>query len=171
MSKSLKINGRTIIPVDTIRLIKPVTEADRDRIAERYEIDSGKFQLQIEFADKTTKLATESLDDVRGQGVGLVNLGSDRFVPAANIKTAEPFTKEDAQKAKEKDYTLNETFRSRVETTAGPMLSTATPEQVIQRREKALGFNAGNDDAKAEPKNEAKSGGTTRRNGQPKPAA
>jgi len=165
MSKSLKINGRTIIPVDQIRLIKPVTEADRDRIAERYEVDAGKFQLQIEFADKSTKLAAESLDDVRGQGIGLVNLGSDRYVPAANIKTAEPFTKDDAQKAKEKDYTLNDTFRARVETTAGPMLSTATPEQVIQRRERALGLNAG--DAKGE----AKSTGIARGKSQPKPAA
>lgn len=104
MSRTLKINGNVSIPVSTIRKIKPVTEQDRERIAARYEdIDASKFQLQIEFADKTTKLATEGLDDVRSQGVALVNLGGERFVPATNIKSAEPFTKDDAEKIKGKD--------------------------------------------------------------------
>ena len=139
MSKTLKINGATAVPVSAIRKIKPITAEDRERIAGRYDgIDASKFQIQIEFADKSTKLAAESLDDIKGQGVALVNLGSDRYVPATNIKTAQAFTKEDAEKAKGKDYTLNATFRSRVETTAGAMLSTATPAQVIERREKAI---------------------------------
>lgn len=140
MSKTLKINGSTAIPVSAIRRIRAVTEEDRARIAERYEQveDASKYQLQIEFADKTTKLATETLDDIRAQGVAIVNLGGDRFVPATNIKFAEPFTKEDANKVKEKDYTLSQNFRSRVETTAGTVLSSATPAQVIERREKAI---------------------------------
>jgi len=140
MSKTLKINGGAVVPVSAIRKIKPVTEEDRARLAERYDQigDASKFQLQIEFADKTTKLTVESLDDIKEQGVALVNLGSDRYVPAANIKLAQPFTKEDAAKVKEKDYTLNQTFRSRVETTAGTLLSNATAAQVIERREKAL---------------------------------
>ncbi|PPC81017.1 MAG: hypothetical protein CTY39_10755 [Hyphomicrobium sp.] len=142
MSKTFKINGTTAVPVSAIRKIKPLTDADRERIAGRYEkLDAdaaAKFQIQIEFADKSTKLATESLDDIKGQGVALVNLGSDRFVPAANIRSAEPFTKEDAERVTDKDYKLNSTFRSRVETSAGAMLSSATPAQVIERREKAL---------------------------------
>lgn len=142
MSKTLKINGATAVPVSAIRKIKPLTDADRERIAGRYEkLDASaaaKFQIQIEFADKSTKLASDSLDDIKGQGVALVNLGSDRFVPATNIKAAEPFTKEDAERVKGKDYTLNSTFRSRVETTAGALLSSATPAQVIERREKAI---------------------------------
>jgi hypothetical protein len=142
MSKTLKINGTTAVPVSAIRIIKPLTDADRERIADRYEkLDAdaaAKFQIQIEFADKSTKLATESLDDIKGQGVALVNLGSDRFVPAANIRSAEPFTKEDAERVTDKDYKLKSTFRSRVETSAGAMLSSATPAQVIERREKAI---------------------------------
>ncbi|MBN9265482.1 MAG: hypothetical protein J0I57_04115 [Hyphomicrobium sp.] len=140
MTKTLKINGATAVPISAIRRIRPVTEEDRARIAERYEQvgDAAKYQLQIEFADKSTKLATETLDDIRAQGIAVVNLGSDRYVPATNIKFAEPFTKEDADKIKEKDYTLSQTFRSRVETTAGTVLSSATPAQVIERREKAI---------------------------------
>ena len=140
MSKTLKINGSTAVPVSAIRKIKPITDEDRTRIAARYEKveDASRFQLQIEFADKTTKLAVETLDDIRGQGVALVNLGSNRFIPATNIKSAQPFTKDDADKVRGKDYTLNDNFRSRVETTAGTLLSSATAGQVIDRREKAL---------------------------------
>lgn len=140
MTKILKINGSTAVPVSAIRRIRPMTDEDRNRIAERYDQveDPNKFKLQIEFADKTTRLVSETLDDIRAQGVAIVNLGSDRYVPAANIKFAEPFTKDDADKVKEKDYTLSQTFRSRVETTAGTLLSSATPEQVVQRREKAI---------------------------------
>lgn len=140
MTKTLKINGGTVVPISAIRRIRPVTEEDRTRISERYDQvdDASKYQLQIEFADKTTKLIKDSLDDIRGQGVAVVNLGGDRYVPAVNIKFAEPFTKEDADKIKEKDYTLTQNFRSRVETTAGTVLSSATPAQVIERREKAI---------------------------------
>ena len=140
MTKTLKINGGTAIPVSAIRRIRPVTEDDRERIAERYETidDASKYQLQIEFADKTSKLARETLDEIRAQGVAVVNIGNERYVPATNIKFAEPFTKEDADKIKEKDYTLSQTFRSRVETTAGTLLSSATPSQIIERREKAI---------------------------------
>lgn len=160
MSKTLKINGTTTVPVSAIRKIKPLTDADRERIASRYEkLDAGsaaKFKIQIEFADKTTKLAAESLDDVKGQGVALVNLGSDRFVPATNIKSADHFTKDDAERVKGKDYKLSASFRSRVDTTAGTLLSSATPAQVIERREKAIeGIANSGTSAPAHPKTAA----------------
>ena len=39
------------------------------------------------------------------QGVALVNLGSERYVPAAIITGAEVFTKEDADRLKGEDHT------------------------------------------------------------------
>ena len=141
MSKTLKI-GSTILPVHNIRSIRPLTDEERTRIAERYgrsnEEVAGK-QISITFADKSTRTAELTLDDVRAQGVPLVNAGADRYVPAANIKSAEPFTKTDADKLKESsDYTLTQTFRSRVETTAGTILSSATPQQIVERAAKVL---------------------------------
>ncbi len=142
MSKSLKINGSTIVPVHNIRTIKAITDAERGRMAEKYGKPASDFagkNISIQFADKTSKTAELTLDDVRGQGIALVNAGADRFVPAANIKAAEPFTKEDAAKLKEGgDFTLKQTFRSRVETTAGVILSSATAQQIIDRAAKAL---------------------------------
>jgi hypothetical protein len=71
------------------------------------------------------------------RALGLVNLGSDRYTPATTA--AEAFTKEDAERLKGEDYTLKGTFRSKVETKAGTVLSSAHPQQVMDRRAKALG--------------------------------
>jgi len=140
MSRSIKINAGSMIPTDTIRFVRPIDAEERARLVERYGEEAAGFNMSIQFADKSTKLARETLDDVRGQGIGLVNIGANRHVVATNIKEARPFTKEEAEKlAGEKDYTLNQTFRARVETTAGTLLSSATPQQIMDRRAKALG--------------------------------
>jgi hypothetical protein len=87
--------------------------------------------VRIEFGDKTSKLARQTLDEIRQQGVGLVNLGSERYVPAANITGAEEFSKDDAERLKGEEYTLNQTCRAKVDTKAGTVLSSATPVQWI----------------------------------------
>lgn len=149
MSKTLKINGGTVVPVSNVRRIKAIDDAERAKVAERYDIEADAFNIQIEFADKSTKLARETLDQVRAQGIGLVNIGGDRFVPADNIKSADLLSKEDIAKMTEKGLTLSQTFRSRVETTAGTLLSSATPAQVIERAEKAKATTTAGQGAKA----------------------
>jgi len=139
---TLKINSGTIIPADNIRFVRPIGDEERTRLVERYGEDAAGFNVSIQFADKSSKLATQTLDEVREQGIGLVNIGADRHVIAANIKSADPFTADDAKKLTEgKGYQMNQTFRSRVDTTAGTLLSSATPDQVMQRRAKALEAN------------------------------
>lgn len=64
------------------------------------DIDTARVSIRIQFGDKTSKLARESLNDLKEQGVALVNLGSDRYVPATNITGAEAFSKEDADRLK-----------------------------------------------------------------------
>lgn len=133
-----------MVPLDTIRLIRPLTDDDKNKAKESLkekrdiDIDPTRINVRIEFADKTSKLARESLDALREQGVGLVNLGNDRYVPAGNITGAEAFTKEDAERLKGDDYTLKQTFRSKVETKAGTILSSATPVQIMERRSTAI---------------------------------
>ena len=133
-----------VVPLDTVRIIKPMTEDDKQRaktaLKEKngIDIDAARVRIRIEFGDKSSKLAQESIDALREQGVALVNLGSDRYVPATNITGAEAFTKEDADRLKGEDYTLKQTFRSKVETKAGTVLSSATPVQIMDRRSKAM---------------------------------
>jgi hypothetical protein len=137
---TLKINGTRIVPLDTVRFIKPLTDEDRSRAGGKLDIDASKFNVRVEFADKSTKLAVETIEQIQGQGIGLVNIGADRHVPAINIRAADIWSPEDAAKLKESgDYTLSQEFRSRVETTAGTILSTATAEEVMERRGRALG--------------------------------
>ncbi len=133
-----------LVPLDTIRLIRPMSNEDKARTQESLkekrgiDIDAARVNIRIEFGDKSSKLAQESLDAIKEQGVALVNLGSDRYVPATNITGAEAFTKEDADRLKGDDYTLKQTFRSKVETRAGTVLSSATPVQIMERRAKAM---------------------------------
>lgn len=151
MSKTIKINSGSVIPVDTIRFVRSIDDEERTRLVHRYGEEAADFRISIQFADKSTKLAKETLDEVRAQGVGLVNIGANRHVVATNIKEASPFTKDEAEKLTgQKGYTLNQTFRARVETTAGTLLSSATPDQIMDRRAKAL------DGATAAPKPAAK---------------
>jgi len=139
MKKSITINSGSILPTDIIRFIKPIDEDERERLVERYGDDAANFNIALQFADKTTKLAVQTLDQVREQGVGLVNIGGDRHVVADNIKQTSPFTKEQADKlTDDRGYTLNQKFRSRVDTTAGTLLSTATPAQIMERRGKVI---------------------------------
>lgn len=131
------------VPVDTIRLIRPMTDDDKAKAKESLkenrgiDIDPKRINARIEFADKSSKLARETVDALKEQ-VGLINLGGDRFVPAINVTAAEAFTKDDAERLKGEDYTLSQTFRAKVETRAGTVLSSATPAQVMDRRAKAL---------------------------------
>ncbi len=133
-----------VVPLDTVRLIKPMTDNDKERAKESLkekrgiDIDAARVNIRIEFGDKSSKLAQESLDAIKDQGIALVNLGSDRYVPATNITGAEAFTKEDADRLKGEEYTLKQTFRSKVDTRAGTVLSSATPVQIMDRRAKAM---------------------------------
>lgn len=132
------------VPVDMIRLIRPLSDEDKSKAKESLkenrgiDIDTKRINVRIEFVDRSSRLARESVDTLRDQGVGLVNLGNDRFTPAINIVAAEAFTKDDAERLKGEDYTLSQTFRAKIETRAGTVLSSATPAQVMDRRAKAL---------------------------------
>jgi hypothetical protein len=139
-ASTLKINGSRVVPVDTIRFIKPLTDEDRGKTGANLGIDASKFNVRIEFADKSSKLAADTLDQIRGQGVGLVAIGADRFVPAANIRAADELTEGDLARLKDRaDYTLKEEFRSRVELPdGGTILSTATAEEIMALRARAL---------------------------------
>ncbi len=142
MSNSLQINTSTIVPVPTIRTIRPITDDERARMSEKYGKPVEDFadkRTTIQFNDKSSKTTDLSLDQVREQGVALVDIGGQRFVPAANIKSAEDFTADDAAKLKDSGrVTLTQEFKSRVITTGGSLLSTVAKEQIIDASTRAL---------------------------------
>jgi len=133
----LKINGNTVIPLDGVKYISPMNKEDQAKLSENLKIDGTQFHARITLANGTSQLARETLVDLKGK-LALVNVGNDRFVPARNIVLAKAFTKDQAEELTGKGYTLGSTFRSTVETSAGIVLSSAHPSQVMERRAKAL---------------------------------
>lgn len=140
MSNTIKLSNGNVIATTDIKMIQPLTDADRTQLSERLQIDGSQFNARITFSNKTTQLARETVDDLKANGLALVNAGHDRFLPASNILVAKPFSKDQATALAEKGYKLSHTFRSTVETTAGIVLSTGQPQQVMDRKVRALGL-------------------------------
>ena len=72
-----------VVPLDTVRVIKPMTDDDKARAKDSLkekrgiDIDAARVNVRIEFGDKSSKLAQETLDALREQGVGTKR----RFAP------------------------------------------------------------------------------------------
>jgi hypothetical protein len=102
-----------------------MTEDDKEPAKDSLKKNRG---IDIETArphrvrQQDVEAGRETLDAIREQGRRSREHGSDCFVPAVNITGAEEFTKDDAERLKGEDYTLNQTFRSKVETKAGTLL-------------------------------------------------
>lgn len=140
MGSTVKINGETVVAVRDIKTIQPLSDEDRASISDNLQIDGSAFNARLTFSDNKTKLARETVDELKRAGLALVNVGSDRFVPAGNIRSAKPLSKDDAEALAAKGYTLSQTFRSTVDTSAGLVLSSGYPQQVMDRKERALGI-------------------------------
>ncbi len=82
----------------------------------------------------------ETVDQLKAQGIALVDIGQDRFVPTASIMVAKPFSENQAKSLADKSYKLGQEFKSTIETTAGIVLSTGQPQQVMDRKVRALGL-------------------------------
>lgn len=140
MSNTLKLSNGNVIVVSDIKMIQPLTEADQAGLSERLEVDGSQFHARITLGNKSTQLARETVDQLKAQGIALVDIGQDRFVPAANIMVAKPFSENQAKSLADKGYKLGQEFKSTIETTAGIVLSTGQPQHVMDRKVRALGL-------------------------------
>lgn len=129
-----------IVPIETIRLIKPLSDTDKEKArtnltSKGITIDTDRLSARIEFADKSSKLIREDVNALRAQGIALVDLGGERFVPAANITSAERVSEADVARL----TNVKDTFHSKVQTRGGGVLLSAhAPQQVMDRRANAL---------------------------------
>src|SRR5262249_28173723 len=129
----------TWIARSEIRYLSPLTEEEQAKTAERYGADGAPFKTRLVMSDRSLRLARESIEELRdGQGLALVLIGQDKWVPAANIVAAKDYRPEDAEKAKAKGLNMSAEFRSRVETAAGSILGTEVPRKVMEARAAAL---------------------------------
>ena len=123
-----------------VRYFRPFSEEEQEELARKYpEIEAGRFASKLVLASEDSMLATGKVEDLQA-AFAAVNVGYDRYVPAANIVPDRivSFTRDEKKGLKEAGYAMERNWRSSVGLTNGRILSPATVEQIKQRREAAL---------------------------------
>jgi len=144
----MKAAGLPLVPIgpgdyavrSNVRYFRPFSEDEQEELARKYpESDPGRFASKIVLASEDSMLTPGKVDDLQA-AFAAVNVGYDRYVPAANIvvERVVPFTRDEKQGLKEAGYAMERNWRSSVGLTNGRILSPATVEQIKQRREAAL---------------------------------
>ena len=142
MSNSIKYNDSKQISVDMVRRLDKMSDQDRERMGTNLGIDASAFQTRIVLATGNEKRARTTVEEFSRQ-VPLVELAPDRYVIARNIIAAAPLPQDRPAQLKKNGGQLNHDFKSAVETLAGTVWSTATVDEVMQRKAAALRPGAG----------------------------
>jgi hypothetical protein len=143
--------GDTVVR-ENIKFFGPFTEEDKSRAANS-GINAERFVTKFTLANGNgTVLSTTGVDELK-TALKAVNIGYDRFVPAANIAQdrVAAFTKDEKSSLSQAGYDVQRAWKSSVALINGMALSPATPEQIKQRCEKALGTSGGATTAPEEP--------------------
>jgi len=143
--------GDTVVR-ENIKFFGPFTEEDKSRAANS-GINAERFVTKFILANGNgTVLSTTGVDELK-TALKAVNIGYDRFVPAANIAQdrVAAFTKDEKSSLSQAGYDVQRAWKSSVALINGMALSPATPEQIKQRCEKALGTSGGATTAPEEP--------------------
>ena len=135
MSEFLRVNGGDLVPLQSVKRIREVSDADRESLSKLGEhVDADRFLTRLEYQDGRKSFASEAIADFGEQGVALVQIDKGAFVPAKNIISARDLTDEDRKEIEDKmGRKLRESFRSRVETKAGSVLATIDAAKVMNR--------------------------------------
>lgn len=143
--------GDTVVR-ENIKFFGPFAEEDKSRAANS-GINADRFVTKFTLANGNgTVLSTIGVDELKTV-LKAVNIGYDRFVPAANIAQdrVAAFTKDEKSSLSQAGYDVQRAWKSSVALINGMALSPATPEQIKQRCEKALGTSGGATTALEEP--------------------
>jgi hypothetical protein len=136
------IGGGEAVLGSNIKFVGPFGTEDQERLAAAREgVDAEKFVSKITLAwGLAPVLSGRSLDALRAS-LKSVNIGYDRHVPADHVvaEKVRAFTNDDKSSLSELGNKVQRAWKSSVGLTNGRVLSPATPDQIRQRCEKALG--------------------------------
>lgn len=136
------IGEKDFVIRQNVKFFGPFTAEDQARLAHSREgIKANRFVTKFTMANGNgTVLSTRSVDELKA-ATQAVNIGYDRYVPAANIAQDKvvAFSKDERSSLSEAGYDVQRAWKSSVALINGMALSPATPEQIKQRCEKALG--------------------------------
>lgn len=125
-----------------VKFFGPFTEEDQERLGKMREgIKADRFATKLTMANGNgAVLSVRTVDQLKGE-MQAVNIGYDRYVPAANIvqDRVSAFTKDEKSSLSDAGYDVQRAWKSSVALVNGMALSPATPDQVRDRCVKALG--------------------------------
>ncbi|GJL96068.1 MAG: hypothetical protein DHS20C05_24730 [Hyphococcus sp.] len=135
MTEFLKINGGEHIHLSDVKRLRPISDKERVSLASLGEhVDADRFNIRIDHANNTTSYAPETIDQVATQGVSLVQIDQQAFVPRDNINRSRDLTPADRQDFEQKTgRALRSDFKSQIDTRAGRVLSTVDSKTVMRR--------------------------------------
>jgi hypothetical protein len=129
-----------------VKFFGPFTEEDRARLVnDKKGIKADRFVTKFMMANGNgTVLSTRSVEELKAS-TQAVNIGYDRYVPAANIAQDKvvALTKDERSSRSQDGIELKRAWKANVILINGKVWSPATPEQIKQRCEKALSASGG----------------------------
>ncbi|WP_334145540.1 hypothetical protein [Hyphomicrobium sp.] len=144
----LKAKGLDLVPIQhgeyavrgNVKYFRSFLEEEQEDLARKYpDADAARFATKIVLASEDAMLSTSKPESLQA-AFAAVNIGYDRYVPAANIvpERVTAFSKDDKKGLADAGYAMERNWRSSIGLINGRILSPATAEQIRQRRDVAL---------------------------------
>ena len=135
MNQYLEINDGNFIHLSMVKRLRHVSEKERVSLASLGKhVDANKFNTRIDRTDGTKSYAQESVDEITTQGIPLVQVENDAFVPRDNIIQAKNISQNDRENYLARTgRPMRDDFKASLDTTAGRILATVDSRTVRQR--------------------------------------
>lgn len=135
MSDYININDSHHVHLTDVKKISRITDKERQSLATLGEhVKAEEFNTRIDHANRSKSYARETIDQIAGQGVALVEIDKGAFVPQTNINRSRNLTDKDRQQfAKRTGREMRADFKSRLDTKAGAVLATVDSPTIMQR--------------------------------------
>lgn len=131
----IQVNENEYIHLSGIKRMSAITENERASLARLGpHVDANRFNTRVDQAGGAKSYAPETIDQIAAQGVALVEIDNQTFVPARNIERVRGISDRDRASFQERTgRVMREDFKSRVETRAGMILSTQDSRAIMER--------------------------------------
>lgn len=134
----MKLNDGELVPLHTIRRVSIATEKDIYSLQKlNDQMDFTKFNCKVDISKKGEFYATQTVADFKKQGINFVQVSDRSYVPTDNIISARDLNTKDRESFhKNTTRALPDSFKSKLDTTAGTVLADVSAREVLGRMTK-----------------------------------
>ena len=132
------INQGEMLPIHRVRRVLPMTQRDFNSLRDiNVNLDPSKFNSKVDIAAQGEFYISQTLKDLKDQGIKFTQVSKHSFVPTDNITKARDLNQRDRTEFKDKTKRdMHEAFKARVDTTAGTVLADVSAREVLGRMSK-----------------------------------